>query len=316
MDDVLVLNGKYQKGSGRASLVFASVIRKALLRRLFGYGDFKGTFNVRIATTEHEKLLAFTPSVIGEEKYETGIVGWRFYLCDVVSPLAVKPAWILEWTGPGKNVGLGRLELMSRELLPESFKGPDLRLRVYNKWNTEEVTEWSKDRYWFQSFPWAPPRSDSKLVWDTIRSCTSWYGKRVLDIGAHTGYYSFEAAKVGSIVTLFEPDKNPFGGAQTIGKHIESQDIEYVKSDPGGEWDNILYLSVHHQPDPTYAELEAKLTDLRKRCKYLLLELIVPSLSGNMMGKQIDEIVGSTPLREYKHKVRRRRRIYCVRGEL
>lgn len=316
MSDVLVLKGKYQHGAGLASKVFASATRKALFRRLFGYADFKGTFNVHVATTEHKKLMAFTPSVTGEEKNDLGIVRWKFYLCDIVSPHAVRPAWILEWTGPGKNSGLGRIELMSKELIPESFKGPGLRLRVYRKWSTNEVTEWAKDRYWFQSFPWAPQRSDSKLVWDTIRPHVKWEGARTLDIGAHTGYFSYEAAKCGSIVTLFEPDRKTHEGAVTIGRHIESQDVKYTKVDPGGKWDNILYLSVHHQPDPTYSTLKEKIIELKGRCKHLFLELIVPPLAGVLTGDDVDVIVGRTPLREYRHKVRKVRRIYHVKGEL
>ena len=311
--DIMEIPGHFSNGAGHASNVFQTSERKEMLRKAFGYGDYLGTFNMKVDAKKAMTIRGDLSATIVRE--DNGVIWW-FYMCDLCKGDKSVSVVLLIWEGPDKNPGGTVLELMSRERVPKAFRSGDLILKIYGKWKKPQINTWVKDQYWFQTFPWSIKRSDSALVWDTIKDKVDWHGKRVLDIGGHTGFFSFEAAKKGAIVTLFEPDGDPLERAQTIGHHIEYHDIDYTKVDPGGNYDTIMYLSVHHQPDLTYKNLAEKLVELKSRCKNLLLELIVPSLEGSMSSDEINKIVGVDHLHEYKHKVRRTRRIYHLKGDL
>ena len=62
----------------------------------------------------------------------------------------------------------------------------------------EEIRDWAKDKYWFQSFPWSPQVADSRLVWDAINH-ENWGGKTVLDIGCHYGFHLLEPQRMGHL---------------------------------------------------------------------------------------------------------------------
>ena len=310
----VLLTGAYEHGSGHAHEVFATAERRRLLHSTFGYSDFHGTFNFHTSVRDADILQQLTAS--REAMESAANVHWWFYICDLIKGDKSVPVVLLMWMRSGRKSAKTFLELMSRERIPDEFKTGELTLRVYGKWSEDEIKEWIPTQYWFQTFPWSPKKADSSYVWNQIQNRVEWHGKRVLDIGGHTGFFSFNAANEGAIVTLFEPDEEPLKRAQTIGRHIECADITYALRDPMDNYDTIMYLSVHHQPDPKYDQLKGKLVELKSRCKDLLLELIVPPLEGDMTAEQIDEIVGVAPLAEYKHKVRKIRRIYHVKGDL
>ena len=180
----------------------------------------------------------------------------------------------------------------------------------YDKWSDEKIKKWIPTQYWFQSFPWGVQKADSQGVWDTFKDIVSWDGKTVLDIGGHTGFFSFKASRLGAKVTMFEPNAETMVRAKTIGRHIECVDVDYADEDPMGQFDIIMYLSVHHQPDPSYATLAEKLAELRSRCKHLFLELIVPFSKDSLTEEEIGEVIGVEPLLRYRHGVRGKRNIY------
>ena len=97
-----------------------------------------------------------------------------------------------------------------------------------------------------------------------------------------------------------------------------SQDVDFVNLAPFNVtfFDVILYLSVHHQPDPSYANLEKKIKEYRKRArKHLFVELIMPPVfpqHGEFTEAEIDKIVGGEILVRYKHAVRGHRKIYWI----
>lgn len=309
---MITIVGSFKAGCGGASKAFVKEERQAFLRSLFGPNAyFYGTFNVGgiNAKVERGRIGAMSPAYSGTDVHG---VFWKFYPCTVSNGDTSSPAWVLIWEGTKAPY----LELMSRQKLPDVFRNGPLRVTVYDKWSKKEVEEWVPTQYWFQTFPWSPKKADSRMVWDTIAPLTQWKDQRVLDIGGHTGYFSLQAARAGAHATLFEPDSSVMNRAETILRHIECSDVATTLTDPGGNWDIILYLSVHHQPDPEYKQLAKKLEELRSRCKRLFLELIVPSLKGSMSKDNIHRIVGATPVKEYKHKVRKVREIYSLKGDL
>ena len=151
------------------------------------------------------------------------------------------------------------------------------------------------------------------MVWNTIRDHALWGGRTVLDIGCANGAHCFLASKAGAQVVGFEPDVPAREKARFINDHIEMQDVAFVGTDPGGRFDVILYLSVHHQWDEGYSRLRERIQELRERARgALFVELIVPDLKQTRDPKWIDAQLGGETLLQYKHKVRRVRRIYKV----
>jgi len=209
------------------------------------------------------------------------------------------------------------LEILTKELIPSSFKEGNINIRILERWNKRLIKKWAADQYWFQGFPFSPiKKADSKFLWDTI-DIIDWAGCSVLDIGCHYGYFSFKSSKAGANVVGFDIDRKVLEVAEVIRDKIAHQGIPFVRADPGGNFDIILYLSVHHQPDPEYRLLKEKITELKSRAdKHLFVELILPPMfpknNAEMDEKGIDKIVGGEILATYKHRVRGMRRVYHV----
>lgn len=315
--DTVELSGRFANGSGRAGKWFETKKRQAFMRSVFGRDVFHGTFNFVVSGSKVRAPQMITRELAASrEADESDSMKWKFYLCDLIKGSESVPVILMFWWRNDHMSGKCYLELISRERIPDDFKSGELTLIVYGRWSEDRAREWASTQHWFQTFPWSPPKADSAFVWGKIKDLVSWQGKSVLDIGGHSGYYSFKAANNGAHVVLFEPTTSSLNRAKTIGHHIECTDVRYTSKDPQDNYDTILYMSVHHLPDPTFEHLEEKLQELRSRCQDLLLELIVPPLKGDMTAERVDEIVGVAPLVNYKHKVRCFRRIYHVKGDL
>jgi len=214
------------------------------------------------------------------------------------------------------NQRVNTLEILTKKLLPEEFKSGNIEVSFPKKWDDTEIKNWSKNQYWFQSFPFSPnKRADSQFVWDTINKIT-WNNIEVLDIGCHYGFFSFKASELGSRVTGTDINKNSLSAARIIQENIIQQDVDFVSTLPEQQFDVILYLSVHHQIDLSYENLESQLLKLKKQTKkHLFVELIMPPLfpkNKTLRESDIDALVGGKVLSRYKHGVRGVRKIYWI----
>jgi len=103
---------------------------------------------------------------------------------------------------------------------------------------------------------------------------------------------------------------------KVICDNIIQQDVKFVREIPEGKFNTILYLSVHHQPDPNYKKLKQKIKQLKEKAKaHLFVELIMPPMfpkNNSLTEEQIDKIIGGKILDRYKHKVRGIRKIYWI----
>ena len=259
-----------------------------------------GTFNVVIDGS----LLDYLSSIVIQEK--------SYWFVKISQNSVERFGWAIR--DHTSHQSPNKLEILTKELLSDDFKTGPLKVSIFQKWNDKEIKTWAKEQYWFQTFPFSPKkRADSELLWATINNIF-WSGKRVLDIGSHYGYFSFEMSKLGAQVIGFEPDKSALSHAEIIRDNIIHQDVPFVKSDPGGEFDIILYLSVHHQPDKNYKNLKQKIDELKERTKeHLFVELILPPVfpeDNSLTEEDIDKIMEAEILLKYKHRVRGERKVY------
>lgn len=292
------LIGHYRTGTGHAHLCCQ------LHNKLFKCEMF-GTFNIVVATL---RILEYEPAVTTAKA--------NYYFIELKKNKKKYYGWAVRdhTSHQGENV----LEVLTKKLLPDSLKEGDIEITVLQKWNLKQITSWAKERYWFQTFPFTPKkRADSKFLWDIINHIP-WSGKNVLDIGAHYGYFAFEASKAGAQVIGFESNKASLKMAKIIRDNIIHQDIQFVAKDPGGNFDIILYLSVHHQPDPEYKKLIEKITELKSRAKDVFIELILPPMfpkKSTMTEQDIDKIIDGEIKAVYKHRVRGMRKVYHCKGD-
>jgi len=210
------------------------------------------------------------------------------------------------------------LEVLTRRRLPDCLRDGELKVLIPDKWSDEKVTRWALRQYWFQTFDFSPkPRANSRLVWEKI-NVINWSNQLVYDAGCHYGFFSFEASKRGACVYGFDKDDKSLGAARTIRDHIVQQDVRFIKRSNsmfGPKCcDVMLYLSVHHQVDPAYAELERTLERLKQAVrKTLFIELILPPTfptGFRLTERDIDDIIDGETLHRYKHAVRGTRKIY------
>jgi len=208
------------------------------------------------------------------------------------------------------------IEILTKKILPTNFKINPIEINIFEPWNSTRIKEWAKDKYWFQGFTFAPvQKADSALVWNTIKGTVDWSNQAVLDIGCHYGYFSFEASKKGARVIGVDNNCDSLRMAKTIRDNITQQDIDFCRpfKYAGKSTDIVMYLSVHHQIDPTYTDLENTIANLKYIArKYVFVELIMPPMFGETTEKEIDSIVGGTILKRYKHKVRGNRKVYII----
>ena len=247
----------------------------------------------------------------------------HYYMARIQNNLVGAYGWVYRWEGSGMKRSI--LEVVSRRPLSKDLHQGPLTVTIFPRWNANEIQSWAKDQYWFQTFPWSPSvrkdghrTADSRLVWNVIHRECGWRNKSVLDIGAHYGFQSLQAARVGATVVGWEPEQPSRDAAVLIDQNIEQEGVEYVARDPGGQFDIILYLSVHHQVDPAYDQLDSTIQSLASRCRDLFVELILPSSISTFGGRrkdgQVDVLVGGRVLKTYRHNVRGMRRIYRVMG--
>jgi len=298
------MKGKYAKGAGVASGCCGQHTPVFNCKMC-------GTFNIQL---RYGRINQFKPTLTNSKN--------QYFLVKIIHKSKAYYGWAVR--GHESRQPYPILEICTKKLLPESLKKEPFGVVILERWSEDQVKEWSEKQYWFQGFPFAAvQKADSLAVWNTINRQVDWSGQTVLDIGCHTGYFAFKASQAGARVVGFEPDLKTLKRMRTIQEHIIMSDVKLVKEDPGKTFDTILYLSVHHQPDPTYENLEDKIKELVSRTrKHLFVELIIPPLYPkrlDMTEKDLNRIVlnpaGSTyqqTLLTYRHKVRGTRRIYRI----
>jgi SAM-dependent methyltransferase len=259
-----------------------------------------GTFNIVFDGS----LLDYAPSIVTQEK--------SYWFVKISQNSVERFGWAIR--DHTSHQSLSKLEILTKNLLSDDFKTGPLEVIIFQKWNEKEIKDWAKEQYWFQTFPFSPKkRADSELLWNTINNI-SWSGKKVLDIGSHYGYLSFKASELGAQVIGFEPNKSSQNNAEIIRDNIIHQDVTFVKDDPGGEFDIILFLSIMQQIDKNYKNLKQKINELKNRTKeHLFVELILPPVfpvDNSLTEEDIDKIVDAEILLKYKHKVRGDRKVY------
>jgi len=263
-----------------------------------------GTFNVLVESTS---ILNYHPSISIPMK--------DYWFVEIKREGQSWFGWAIRDKTSKQRINV--LEILTKEKLPDRLKEGDLDIVIHQKWQNEQITNWAKDKYWFQTFPFSPvKKADSLFVWNTINKKINWSGESVLDIGSHYGYFSFKASEAGARVIGVETNKSSLEMAQTIQKNIVQQDVTFQSKEPEGMFDVIMYLSVHHQKDPSYEKLLFEIKRLKlKTNKHLFVELIMPPMfpkNSKMTSDDIDKMVGGIVLTTYEHKVRGDRRIYWI----
>lgn len=95
---------------------------------------------------------------------------------------------------------------------------------------------------------WKALRDNTR--WRLIKDELDWKGKRMLDIGSYTGYFSHKIAKLGANVTGIEIDDKRLDQAKMINILLESN-VEFLHADffeylKDKKFDCILFFSVLH----------------------------------------------------------------------
>jgi hypothetical protein len=273
-------------------------------RKLFGC-EICGTFNVYVPEL---RILEKVPSITTEKA--------NYYFLELQKGKNKYYGWAVRDHTSHQRGNV--LEIVTKGLLPDSLKSGEIEVTILEKWDSRQIRDWAKHQYWFQGFSFSPiKKADSNFLWDKI-NIVEWSNRSVLDIGCHYGFFSFKASEAGAKVVGFDTNNKSLGMGRIIRDSIIHQDVTFVNRDPKTNVDIILYLSVHHQPDPTYKSLKTKINELKCRTKeHLFVELIMPPLfpKGNRMSEvDIDKIVGGVVLATYRHNVRGVRRVYQCKG--
>jgi len=291
--------GSYRTGIGKAHGM------NNKYRDFFNCSIF-GTFNIEIKEGL-SPLSDFQPAFESND--------YKLWLVNISNENKNYYGWAVKWTNGGQSKRI--FELLTKRPISDDFKSGSFIVCVLERWSEPVISEWAKSRYWWQTFSWSPVRNaDSERLWNII-NIFDWSGLSVLDIGSHYGYHAFRASKLGAYVLGVETNDTTRETAKVINEHIEMQDVQFIKSDPGENYDVILYLSVHHQIDPTYKLLACTIDKLKTRCKSLLVEVILPPHFGkDLTESDIDLIIGGKTLLKYQHNVRGIRKVYLCEGSL
>jgi len=289
--------GKYVKGLGKAHdccNIHTSIFNCAMI----------GTFNVVV---EGVKLYNYQPSISLPMK--------DYWFVELIKGKQSWFGWAIRDKTSRQSLDL--LEILTKEKLPDMLKEGNINVIIHQRWTNEQITLWAKDKYWFQTFPFSPvKKADSLFVWKAIKDRINWSGEKVLDIGSHYGFFSLKASEAGAKVIGVETNRRSIEMARTIQKNIVHQDVIFQSEESEENFDVILYLSVHHQIDPTYEKLLFTIKRLKlKTNKHLFVELILPPMfpkNTKMTSEVIDKMVGGRILTTYKHNVRGERRIYWI----
>lgn len=298
------VKGRYINGIGKASKVAQTPERKALLSRLFGC-PLWGTFNM---LTEEDT--SSVPPTLQEGIHRFNFL--RISLPDGSS----RYGWSYRWTGSRQRGNI--LEVYTKSLLPSEYKNQPLVIEFFPRWTHEQIRKWQAGKYWFQGFEWLPTqRAESGKLWEYLGQ-EDYSQKTVLDFGTHYGYFAFQASKQGGLVEAIDQDPEHIDMALTINHHIEQQDVQFFVGNtlPFKHYDFIFELSVYHWIDRSYQHLAEHIEELKKRCRTLYLELINPPLEKGLKQAVVDQIVGGEKLLHYRHKVRRTRTLYKLKGNL
>uniref|UniRef100_A0A6M3J0R7 Putative methyltransferase n=1 Tax=viral metagenome TaxID=1070528 RepID=A0A6M3J0R7_9ZZZZ len=322
MRDRFEIWGTYTTGCGSARKVVEKSPRSDMIAAILGT-HVVGTFNLKVTKKVANIGFATTKPRHGFWYHKGRIIPMGYYLGRLTHQYKESVmVWVLSWhpfVATKHNAKCASIEIVSRRPIPDCFKdGSLLRLEMFSPWDKPAIDAWwpKQPFKWFQSFPWGPQRADGTKVWNAMYKWADWSKSTVLDVGCNTGWYSFQAAKHGSAVYGYDSVPERVRAATTIGEHIENIDVDFGAEDPGGNFDVILYLSVHHQIDKTYLDLADTLTRYKKRCKTIFLELIVPPPHNSMSPGAVKDIVGGEILLEYEHAVRCHRVLWLVPGEL
>jgi SAM-dependent methyltransferase len=264
-----------------------------------------GTFNIKLS--DQVDIKAFKSTFETESN--------SYWFVKICKGSIVKYGWAVRPKNSSQKNNV--LEVLTKERLHDTFKEGTLEVTVLEKWSQSCIDNWSKNQYWFQSFPFAKvKKADSQWVWEHINK-VNWSGQTVLDIGCHYGFFSFKASELGARVLGVDINTTSLEKANIIQEHIIHQDVEFGREVPQTQFDVVLYLSVHHQIDSEYKSLERHLKILREVAKkHIFVELIMPPMfpqKNEMTETEIDTIVGGEILARYKHKVRGDRKIYWIK---
>jgi len=95
---------------------------------------------------------------------------------------------------------------------------------------------------------WKALRDDTR--WTLIKDEFDWKGKKILDIGSYTGYFSHKIAELKGVVTGIEIDGQRLAQAKMINTLLESN-VEFLYADlfeylKGKRYDCIICFSVLH----------------------------------------------------------------------
>jgi len=112
--------------------------------------------------------------------------------------------------------------------------------------STKEVLYIPIDHLIFNN--WKVLRDDTR--WKFIENEYNWKGKKVLDIGSYTGYFSHKVAKLGGKVIGIETDKKRLTQSILINNLLESN-VEFIRANffsylKDKKFDCILFFSVLH----------------------------------------------------------------------
>jgi tRNA (mo5U34)-methyltransferase len=123
-----------------------------------------------------------------------------------------------------------------------------------------------KDKYWHHDFEIIPGvrthgAYDPAGLWDELELPTDLSGLTVADVGASSGYFSFEARRRGARVVAFDfrhKDNSGFGLAQYINgmSEIEHHHVNVLEmtAEKYGQFDIVLALGLfYHVSDPYLA---------------------------------------------------------------
>lgn len=311
----MIFSGEVIDGCGRATPAMARSKMQTVFRQHLHETIVPGTFNVR---TECEVVFGKPHCVVGDR---------MFYRMTILKPRRIN-VWL--YRNRTSKMPPRVLELISRENL-KSYLGAKTGSVVtieYNvPWLRSEIAEFAKQYKWFHSFDFLPPelqRADSSLQLESMRIPNVW-DLTVLDVGGHTGYFSVEFWKRGARPTLLEKDKHVVARAHTILKRIVPADVELIRADIQTyeipkNYDIVLYMSVHHQFDPTYAELEPMLRKLAEKVdKMFYFEEIIPFKDSLVTVEQVTRMLKRLYWRvkllvSYEHKIRGTRHIWqCIK---
>ena len=312
--------GHYQTGQGEAHVWTER--RAARFEQCFGC-QLVGTFNVKLDGELELSKLGELPRAAWEPGEDVKL--WpeqRYYPVRLTTDAGqVARGWFVRWFHPERKVwrpNLDLLEIYTKVPLGDEFKGCKLLVEIPRPWTVMEVMDWQQGLYWFQGHPWlANQRADSGFVWSTIAATEdqgAFAKKRVIDMGCHTGFYSFAASRAGAIVHGTDKDEPLIDRCRVINDHIELEDCRFsvVNGIPDEEADYLFCLSVLHQIDPTYRSLSAAVLELKKRAPVVWLELLLPPAvrECQMSESTIYDAVGAKPLMRYKHQVRGFRSVF------